>query len=235
MTRRDSRSRKRQPRRRSPRRGIGAWLPVIIVGLGAVGIVVMVIAINAGVDGDSPIQTIDFPERTVPTFDRTSGYEEAPLTVKEYSDFQCPYCALSAATLVPQIEQGFIADKRVKLEFHPMAFAGEESTWAAEAAECANDQGRFWDYHDTLFENQGAFAIDKLKGFARELGLDTEPFNECLESHKHEESVKAKTQEALNQGIASTPTFVIGERVIPGPRSYEELRQAIEAELEETP
>ncbi len=216
---------------------MGAWAPVAIVGIGAIGIVILVIAVNSSTGGGSDDQpSVVIPERTVPTFDRTLGYEEAPLTVQEYSDFQCPYCAQVAATMVPQIEEEFIADKRVKLEYRYMAFIGDESVWAAEAAECAGEQDRFWDYHDTLFENQegenkGAFAIDKLKQFAEEIGLDTQAFNECIDSHRYKDHVEAETQAAQDQGVSSTPTFIVGDQIIRGPRSYGEIKRAIETAL----
>jgi protein-disulfide isomerase len=140
----------------------------------------------------------------------------------------------------PKIEQDYVADGRVKLVFHDLALIGQESLWAADAAECANEQGRFWDYHDKLFENQhgenqGDFTIDNLKRFAEELGLDTQTFNQCLDSGKYEDIVKAETQDALNKGIAATPTFVIGDQTVDGPRSYDDLKKVIEAELRKNP
>jgi protein-disulfide isomerase len=221
---------------------MGAWLPVTIVGVGAVAIVFGVILANTFVGGDSDI---DIPGRTVAAQGRTLGPENARVTVEEYSDFQCLFCARAAAQYVPRIEEDYIADGRVKLVYRPVAILNRpgsppESTWAAEAAECANEQGRFWDYHDKLFENQrgenrGAFAIENLKRFAEELGLDTQAFNQCLDSHKYEALIRAETEEALDGGINSTPTFVVGEQTIPGPRSYEQIQEAIEAELRKNP
>jgi protein-disulfide isomerase len=140
----------------------------------------------------------------------------------------------------PKIEQEYVADGRVKLVFRPMTFIGQESVWAAEAAECANEQGKFWDYHDKLFENQrgenqGGFSIKNLKRFAEELALDTQAFNQCIDSHKYEDLVKAETQDALKKDIQSTPTFVIGEQTVDGPRSYDDLKKVIEAELRKNP
>jgi protein-disulfide isomerase len=196
-----------------------------------------VIAINARGNGGPDI---DIPERTVATEGRTLGAEDARVTIEEYSDFQCGACAAAAEGLVPRVEEQYITDGRVKLIFRPMTFLGQESLWAAEAAECANDQDSFWDYHDKLFENQrgrdrGAFAIDRLKGYAEELGLDTEAFNQCLDSHTYAAALTAETQQALNQGIESTPRFIIGDQTVVGAVPYEELQAAIEAELRKNP
>lgn len=240
MARRSSRGKKKQPQRRPLRRRfqrLGAWLPVAVVGVGAIAIGVVAIVVSRG-GGSST--SVSIPTRTVSTQSHAVGSENARVTVEEYSDFQCPYCARAAKIMDPKIEEEYVADGRVKLVFHPMTQIGQESVWAAEAAECANDQDRFWDYHDKLFdnqhgENQGAFTIDNLKRFAEELGLDTQTFNQCLDSHKYEALVKAETQDALKKGIESTPTFVIGEQTVVGPGSYDDLKTVIEAELRKNP
>ena len=240
MTRRVNRAKRQQPQKR-PRRWrlqrMGAWIPVGVIGVGAVAVVLLFIVLGNRSRGDSDVE---IPERTVSTQGRTLGPENARVTVEEYSDFQCPFCARAAENLLPEIESQYIADGRARLVFHPMAFIGEESLWAAEAAECANEQGRFWDYHDKLFENQhgenqGAFVIDNLKRFAQEMALDTQVFNQCLDSHKYENLIKAETQDALDRDIASTPTFVIGEKTIRGPGSFDQLQEPIEAELRKNP
>jgi protein-disulfide isomerase len=212
---------------------------VALVGAGAIAIAVAAIVVGGAFRGGSNT-SVSIPGRTVATQGRTLGPENARVTVEEYSDFQCPYCARAAQTMDPKIEQEYVADGRVKLVFHHHALIGQESVWAAEASECANEQGRFWDYHDKLFENQhgenqGAFVIDNLKRFAEELGLDTQTFNLCLDSRKYEDLVKAETQDALKKGIESTPTFVIGEQTVAGPPSYDNLKKAIEAELRKNP
>src|SRR3972149_3116117 len=243
MTRRASRGgkrKRRQPERRARAwrlQRLGAWAPVAVVGAGAVALVVVFILIGGGGGSDGQV---DIPGRTVSTEGRTIGPADARVTVDEYSDFQCPFCARAAESMVPKIEDQYVTDGRVRLVYHPMGMIGDESVWSAEAAECANEQGKFWDYHDKLFENQrgenqGAFAIDNLKRFAQELGLDTQTFNQCIDSHKYEALVKAETKEALDKGITSTPTFVIGDETIAGPRSFEQLQEAIEAELRKNP
>jgi protein-disulfide isomerase len=242
MARRGRRGKKKQPQRRPLRRRfqrLGAWIPVAVVGAGAIAIGVAAIVVGGAFRGGSSA-SVSIPERTVSTQGRTLMSEGARVrvTVEEYSDFQCPFCARAAENIDPKIEEEYIVDGRVKLVFHHMALIGQESIWAAEASECANDQGRFWDYHDKLFENQhgenqGAFSIDNLKRFAQELGLDTQAFNLCLDSREHEDLVKAETQDAVKKGLKSTPTFVIGDQTVPG--SYDNVKKAIEGELRKNP
>lgn len=115
------------------------------------------------------------------------------------------------------------------------AFLGPESGWAAEASECADEQGAFWAFHDKLFasqagENQGAFSKDNLKKFAADLRLNSAPFNSCLDSGKYTAMINADTTSLESFGVQSTPTFVINGRPVAGSLSFEGFQQYIEAE-----
>ena len=117
-----------------------------------------------------------------------------------------------------------------------MAFLGPESQWAAEASECAADQGAFWAYHDRLYdrragENQSAFSQDNLKQFAADLGLDTATFNSCLDSGKYASLVRTETATAQSLGVRGTPAFLVNGRPLVGAQPFEVFQQAIEAEL----
>ncbi len=112
---------------------------------------------------------------------------------------------------------------------------GPESSWAAEASECADEQNAFWAYHDKLFasqagENKGAFTKDNLKQFAADLKLNTQAFNGCLDSGKYTAIVAADTSSLQSFGIQSTPMFVIGGRAVAGALPFEQFQQYIEAE-----
>lgn len=119
------------------------------------------------------------------------------------------------------------------------AFLGPESIWAAEASECAADQDAFWDYHDLLFErqsgeNQGAFTKEKLKGFAVELGLDSQSFDQCLDSGQYEELVQQQNNFARQIGAQSTPTFLINGQPFIGAQPFENFQQVIEQQLSQS-
>ncbi len=123
----------------------------------------------------------------------------------------------------------------VRFGYQVMAFLGDESVWAAEAAECAGDQNKYWEYHDKLFasqngENEGAFAKDKLKQFAAELQLDTAQFNACLDSGKYTAQVEADTQENGNLGVQSTPAFLVNTQAISGAQPFDTFSKVIESE-----
>jgi protein-disulfide isomerase len=150
--------------------------------------------------------------------DNTIGPANASVTIDEWADFQCPACR-SFAALQPGLDQAVLRDGSARFVFHHMAFLGPESILAAEAAECAGDQGRFWAYHDTLYaaqngENRGAFGAAHLKQFATTVALDQGAFNTCLDSHKYVSRVQQETQAGVQLGVNSTPTlFVNGQRV----------------------
>jgi protein-disulfide isomerase len=121
----------------------------------------------------------------------------------------------------------------VRIGYWHFAFLGQESQWAAEASECAADQDVFWEYHDYLFENhggenQGAFNKENLKQFAVDLGLETETFNECLDSGKYVQTVQSETSAGQQIGVQSTPTFLVNGQPIVGAQPFEVFQQVIE-------
>jgi len=124
----------------------------------------------------------------------------------------------------------------VKLVYRHFAFLGAESQMAAEASACAQEQDRFWDYHDMLFanqgrENSGAFAKAKLLDFARQLSLNMDAFTSCLEGGKYRQKVLEDFQEGQRMGVRGTPAFFIGSQKIEGNQPYERFRAAIESAL----
>jgi protein-disulfide isomerase len=124
----------------------------------------------------------------------------------------------------------------VRFGYWNFAFLGQESFYAAEAAECASDQNAYWEYHDILFasqagENQGGFSKDKLKGLAKGLNLNEADFNECLDSGKYTSSVQTQTGLAQQMGVTSTPAFVINGQPVLGAQPFSSFEEIIEAEL----
>ena len=136
------------------------------------------------------------------------------LVLIEVSDFQCPYCMLSARDLMPKVYEGFVRTGKVELLFldlplqmHPHAFK------AAEAAACAGDQKQFWDMHHLLFSNHRALAPDRLSGYAKQLELDVPAFEKCLSSGRHAAGIREDMRIAENLGIRGTPAYLLGRRV----------------------
>ena len=197
----------------------------------ALAAVVAVIVFQVATTGDGSL-----PERVATGDGRVLGDANAPVTVVEYADFQCPVCKRAETSVVAKIEQEYVTSGRVKIEFRMYPFLGQESFNAAQAAEAARDQGKFWEYHDALFnaqgrENSGAFTYDKLVDLARQVGLDVPLFEQTLSSNTHLAMVQAEADAAHSAGISSTPTFFVnGERIV-GAQPYATFQEAIDAAL----
>lgn len=163
------------------------------------------------------------------------GDPNAPVTLEEFSDFQCPACRSWYQTVEPLIIENYVASGQVRFVYRNFPFIGPESFQAANASMCAAEQGRFWDYHDMLFANQtgeniGAFTTRRLTAFAETLGLDVDAFNECLRSNRYQEEINQDLARGRNAGVRGTPTIMLNGRIMQS-SSYEFLQQQIEALL----
>jgi protein-disulfide isomerase len=181
----------------------------------------------------------DIPPRVATGEGRVLGDPAAPVTIVEYADFQCPVCRRAETDIIARIERDYVTSGQVKVEFRMFPFIGQESFDAAQAAEAAREQGKFWEYHDALFnaqgrENSGAFSYEKLVAIAREIGLDVPAFEEALLSNRYLDPIQREADAASSAGVASTPTFFVGDEKIVGARSYDTFEHAIERALAET-
>lgn len=178
---------------------------------------------------------------TLGSNDAVLGNPTAPVTMVEFADFQCPFCERFFTDTWPSLKKDYIDTGKLKfvyknLPINDRSGSDHESHDAANAALCAKDQNKFWEYHDVLFknqngENQGAFSRDNLKKFAANLGLDTGKFNQCLDTGKYNAQVQADFDEASKLGINGTPTLVVNGNVIVGAQPYATFKSAIDAEL----
>jgi len=162
------------------------------------------------------------------------GSDKAPVTLIEFSDFQCSFCRKFWQTTLPLIKRKYIKTGKVKLVYRHLAILGKHSMAAAQAAECAGEQGRFWEYHDKLFSYAStplAFTDGKLKGYAKELELKSQPFSQCLDSGKYLKKVEGETAIAAFLGARGTPAFFLNGQLIVGAQPFEVFDAAIEKEL----
>lgn len=165
----------------------------------------------------------------------TKGNPEAPVTIVEFSDYQCPYCARYSTTTFSQIRETY-GDKvyyvwrDYPLGFHPNAIP------AALAARCAGDQGKYWEMHDQLFINQGGWSESEnpqemFGQYAQELGLDVAAFNQCLEQETGKEKIEADLTLARNLGVRATPTFFINGQKLEGAQPFAQFQTIIDQAL----
>lgn len=157
------------------------------------------------------------------------GNPLATVHIVEYSDFQCPACG-AAYPVVEQIMEEYRDRVNFEYKHFPLTSIHRFAFSAAEASECANDQGKFWEYYTLLFENQDALSDDALKQYAADIGLDTELFENCLDSNAKAKYVTADFNEGIGKGVDSTPTFFINGVKLENWR-YESFSAAIENEL----
>jgi len=158
------------------------------------------------------------------------GPEDAPVTIVEFSDFQCPYCR-RAGPLVRRIAEKYPTQVRVVYRHLPLDKLHSRARAAAEASLCADDQGRFWAYHDLLFENPRALGDDDLLRYAAEVGADEDAFEACVESRTHAARVAEDAAAAGSIGVTGTPAFVVNGIVLFGLQSEEALDAVIQSEL----
>ena len=171
--------------------------------------------------------------------DPVKGDLNAPVTIIEFSDFQCPYCGRFFKSTLTEIERDYIKTGKVRYVFRdfPLDFH-KQAPKASEAANCAGEQGKYWEMHDKLFENQNALMVDKLRQYAAEVGLESGPFDACLDSGKYAEEINRDVEDGKKAGVSGTPSFFIGKsqgpgkeitgKRIVGARPYESFKQVID-------
>lgn len=157
------------------------------------------------------------------------GPATAPVTIVEFSDFQCPYCSRIVPTL-EQVKAKYGDKVRIVFRQFPLGMHPQAQK-AAEASLCANEQGKFWEMHDAMFQNQQQLAVDNLKAKAAELGLNAEQFNSCLDSNKFAGQVAADMREGEAAGVSGTPAMFVNGRFINGAVPLEEITKVVDDEL----
>jgi protein-disulfide isomerase len=157
------------------------------------------------------------------------GPKSAPVTVVLYSDFQCPFCS-RAVPVVKQIEDTYKGKVRIAFKHLPLPFH-DKAELAAEASMAANEQGKFWEYHDKLFANQQALDRPSLEKYAGELGLNTGKFKAALDSGKYKQYVADDAKSGSSVGATGTPTFFVNGTPIVGAQPFDQFKTVIDAEI----
>ncbi len=158
------------------------------------------------------------------------GRANAPVTIVEFSDFQCPFCQRAGPTLA-KIEEVYKDKVRIVWKHLPLENIHKFAMGAALASEAARNQGKFWEYHDKLFANQSKLDLNDLKQYARELGLDMARFEKDLVNLEFKKRVTDDMAESKTLGITGTPGFFVNGRLLKGAKPFEDFAQVIDSEL----
>ena len=223
---------------------------IVAVGLAAASLACATLSGGSGLQAtpnvvltqnSQPIGTFTtVPTQTWPQADgKALGPKTAKVLVQEFGDFQCPTCGEFFRSVEPKIIHDFVSNGTIRYEYHHFIVidthtGGTESHRAAEASECANEQGRFWDYHNMLYSNQqgegsGTFADRRLKAFAPALGLDAQKFIACFDAGRYINAVNTDVALGTQMGVYGTPTLFINGVAVTNPLDYNEVKQKISA------
>lgn len=164
--------------------------------------------------------------------DPVLGDPNAPVTIVSFEDYQCPFCGRAFQQTLPLLKEEYIDTGKAKLVFRdfPLSFHPNAQS-ASEASECADDQGKFWEYHDDLFNNQNSLGKELYIQLAEKNGLDVEEFTQCIDSGEFREEVQNDFAYGSSVGVSGTPTFFINGIRLVGAQPYQAFKQVIDAEL----
>ena len=178
----------------------------------------------------------------IPSFVPFEGSNSAKVSVIEFGDYQCPFCERFFTQTEPQIQKNYVDTGKVKFYFMDFAFLGPDSQTLSQGAWCADEQGKYYDYHDYVYSNQGQensgwATPDKVKSMVANIkGLDVQKFSSCLDSKKYESRVKQITQLGQTNGVSGTPSAFVGNAnggytLVVGAQPYSVFQQTIDSEL----
>jgi protein-disulfide isomerase len=167
------------------------------------------------------------------------GNPAAPLQVVEYADFECPVCAYFATVTEPDVRKRLVETGQISLRYMHYHIPAHPNTWAAShAAACANEQGKFWEMHDAIYETQDQWAGTAtrkpkpvLAAAARRIGLDMKQWESCFDSQKYQPQLLASQQDAEKRQVRGTPTFIIGSKMIDHNITYDQFKAYVDSAL----
>ena len=223
---------KRGTAKRSPRAFYLGLAVIAVAGIGVLGYL-------STRPRDQALAQVDPSLPRVESNGYVLGSAAAPLEVVEFGDFECPQCSRFATLTEPDVRTRLVNTGIVRMRYIDFPLSMHKNTWpASRSAACADEQGKFWEMHDALYNSQDRWngeatskPEDVFKDLARQIGLNQQQFDSCLDTRKTQAKVQAHEQIALTRQIGSTPTFVFGNRVVPGAITYDEFKQYVDAAL----
>lgn len=183
--------------------------------------------LGAGAPGASPVVG------NLADDDPALGDPGAKVTLVEFGDFQCPFCSRFFETAEQDIIEKYVKTGKARFVYRdfPISAIHIEAQKSAEAAECANEQGKFWPYHNLLYQRQGELSLQNYRKWARELVLDAKQFDECLDSGKYAPEIEKDLQDGQAAGVNGTPTTFVNGRMVQGAVPFSQFAAIIEEEL----
>jgi len=165
--------------------------------------------------------------------DPVKGDANAPVTMIEFGDFECPFCEKFYSQILPRLEEEYIIAGKLRLIFRDFPLnSHQQARPAAEAAECAKEQGKFWEFHDKIFENQQSLSEESYRQWATDIGLNTAQFSDCFDSGKYRSEVEKDFADGSAAGVRGTSIFFINGVKLVGAQPYSVFRQVIDQQLE---
>lgn len=230
------------PPQRSNRSFIGLLVILLVLGVGAIGYVMFKAKPEATIVATpaappEPRDTTPLP----PPKGFVQGSDKAPVEIVMYGDFECPGCGQFATLTEPDVESRLVKSGAVRFRFmdYPLPSIHKATLTAHNAAACAGAQDKFWPMHDSIYNEQhewSTFANGRdmnapkiMKRFAKEIGLDTKAFDACLDAKQLEKQIRANYEEGVRLGVGSTPTFIIGIRMISGAQPYDVIKRLVDS------
>jgi protein-disulfide isomerase len=213
--------------------GKGFWIGLAVIVLGGGGTLVW--------QAMQPKATSRAIDPTLPKL-KAEGYllgsPSAPVEIVEFADFECPSCGQFATLTEPDVRAKLVNTGQARIRYMDFPLPMHRNTWDASfAAACANEQGKFWQMHDIIFQNQDRWNGEatsrpkKVLGeLAQSLGLDMAKYNACVDSEKYRAQIQANEQEGERRGVNQTPTFMIGDKIYPGALSWDSFKKYVDEE-----
>jgi protein-disulfide isomerase len=209
---------------------------VAVLGLGALGFLLSRPRVRS-----IPAEVTIQPSDTAGFRGYLKGAESAPVEISEYADYQCPFCQTFATLQMPTIEERLIKTGRLRWRYRDFPLQQHQfARLAAHSAACADEQGKYWEQHDRIYEGQAEWAAardagDHFRDYARANGLDVVRYDQCMESGKYAGRIQASYDEGARAGVSSTPTLLVGDRLYQGRLDSDAIRRLVDSLAPVTP
>jgi protein-disulfide isomerase len=207
----------------------------ILVGVGVLGLGALGFLLSRPRVTSIPADVTVQPSDTAGFRGYLKGSPDAPVEISEYADYQCPFCQTFATLQMPTIDERLIKTGRVRWRYRDFPLQQHQfARLAAHSAACADEQGKYWEQHDRIYEGQSDWAAsrdagDHFREYAQGNGLDLGRYDECMQSGKYAGRIQASLEEGTRAGVSSTPTLLVGDRLYQGRIDSDAIRRLVDS------